>query len=596
VGGRVVYQALIEGERILSYSKAQFAWLETRAANLTSQFGENGILAAVFERIGTANKYCCECGAGDGVFMSNTWPLLTREGWRGLQIEADRDEFLKLARLYAENPAVTCYNHRVTPDGFTCLDSLLDAAHAPRDLDLLVIDVDGQDYHLFNSLLRFRPRVVVVEYDPNAPGLPDVIPPIGGPGQANLQAILRLGVGKLYYPVCATWCNVIFVQQELVHLLADAPALEHPVDDPYTASVRTATKAPMEWPAEDAPRSLKVVAVTSIPQLGHNVNYGCQIEALTPFGIPIRQCYGAYWHQTLSEGIDAVLAQGVDYVLTLDYDVLFTAKHVADLMALAMDHPDADVIVPCLCKREGNGLCAHTKEQDPTKGGVNLNDELIPIQLGHFGLTLFKASAFARLSRPWFLPVPDPTGGWGEGHIDADMNFWLNCEASGLTVMLARHVRVGHIEYMATIPNAADPRQTDYVHVGEWRKWAVKENEAVRERLEQARRAMPELFPKDIEAIAKAAFEAHTKERWDAAHPETQAQWRDRVPDAIAGRGSRDGVPGLEQAIIDAWRARTAPPAVEAPAPVPGIAPDPPVFTPEPVPAPTSKPSKPKTR
>jgi len=461
----------------LKWNKEQFSWLEAKAENYYTQFGEWGILNAIFDRIGTSNQYCLEVGAADGLFLSNSRGFI-EAGWKAILIEKDVDQFQKLNRLYQNwhfKDHVTCLQGVVEATGGLTLDGYLETCDAPNDIDLVVIDIDSADYHIFNSLLKYRPRVVMAEYDPNAD--PDFIPPINGEGQAGMQAIIKLGVGKLYYPIVATWCNVIFVQQDLVHLLVDA-----------APNIPDYPKGKLNVDPEFAlPAAPKVAAVTSIPQLGHNVNFGCQLEALSPFGIGIRQCYGAFWHQALTEGINEVLKQGADYVLTMDYDVLFTSKHIADLMSLALANPDVDVIIPCLAKREGNGLCAHTKEQDATRGGVNLNDELIPIQLGHFGLTLFKASAFDRLQKPWFQATPDEHGGWGEGHVDADMNFWLNCEASGLKVMLARHVRVGHIEYMATIPNAEDPRKTDYVHVGEWRKWAVKENEAVNERLRIAK-------------------------------------------------------------------------------------------------------------
>lgn len=457
-------------------TKQDFAWLERRARNVYSQNGEDGILEAIFERIGTANRWCCECGAADGVFFSNTKRLIDA-GWSAVLIEADAKQYEKLTVTHQGNSAVSCWNYRVTPDKAS-FDEILAHKAAPTDLDLLVIDVDGQDYWLFNSLVKYRPRVVVVEYDPNAD--PDFVPPLNGEGQAGLQAVIRLGVGKRYYPVCATWCNVIFVQQDLVHLVAgEIPVVEQ------RATVML-DDAPVRKP--QAPAAPKVIAVTSIPQLGHNVNYGCQYEALSTFGISLRQCYGAFWHQAISEGIAEVLKQDVDYILTMDYDTLFTAQDVANLVTLAVDNPDVDVIIPCLTKREGNGLCVHTKEQDPTKAGVNLNDPLIPIQLGHFGLTLFKASAFDRLEKPWMMPAPSERGDWGEGHVDADMNFWLNCERAGLNVRLARYVRVGHIEYMATIPNADDPRNTDYVHVGEWRKWAVEQNKAVARRIQEGRK------------------------------------------------------------------------------------------------------------
>lgn len=40
------------------------------------------------------------------------------------------------------------------------LDNILERTPIPRDFDLLSIDVDGVDYHIFDSLRRFIPKVV----------------------------------------------------------------------------------------------------------------------------------------------------------------------------------------------------------------------------------------------------------------------------------------------------------------------------------------------------------------------------------------------------------------------------------------------------
>ena len=32
-----------------------------------------------------------------------------------------------------------------------------------KDLDLLSIDVDGQDYHIFNSLKKYKPKIIIIE-------------------------------------------------------------------------------------------------------------------------------------------------------------------------------------------------------------------------------------------------------------------------------------------------------------------------------------------------------------------------------------------------------------------------------------------------
>lgn len=195
---------------------AQFEWLFDVAYNAYSQGGEDGVLQAIFSVIRPENEWCLECGAADGIFFSNTRRLI-ENGWRGILIEAEEATF---NRLCANNEGfgerVTCVLGKI---GDTHrLDGVLHRCGAPTDIDLVVIDVDGQDYHLFNSLFRYRPRVVVVEYDFNAD--PDFIPAINADGQAGEEAIRNLGCGKLYTEVYRSLTNLIFVRQTLAHLLS----------------------------------------------------------------------------------------------------------------------------------------------------------------------------------------------------------------------------------------------------------------------------------------------------------------------------------------------------------------------------------------
>jgi hypothetical protein len=193
-----------------------FAWLEERAYNTYSQFGEDGIIEAVFERIGIANNWCVECGASDGIFFSNTRQLIVN-GWRAVLIESDKAAFRRLTENCAAfGGRVHCLCETV--DAKNRLEPILAGCGAPADIDLAVIDVDGQDYYLFNSLLRYRPRVVIVEYDPHADS--DFIPDLGGAGQAGLSALHRLAFGKFYTPVYQNFCNAVFVRQPLCRLLS----------------------------------------------------------------------------------------------------------------------------------------------------------------------------------------------------------------------------------------------------------------------------------------------------------------------------------------------------------------------------------------
>ena len=62
-------------EKSKVFSKNQF--LLNYRKNVTSQFGEDGIIEKIFEIIPEQNHWCVECGAGDGKALSNSFNLIT---------------------------------------------------------------------------------------------------------------------------------------------------------------------------------------------------------------------------------------------------------------------------------------------------------------------------------------------------------------------------------------------------------------------------------------------------------------------------------------------------------------------------------------
>jgi hypothetical protein len=131
--------------------------------NVFSQFGEDGIIEAIFGAIGETTRWCCEFGAWDGLHLSNTRRLVDA-GWHAVLIEADPHKFAELRQNNASNPRVTPVRAMVDSEG-NRLEGILAGAGAP-ELDLLVIDIDGPDYEIFESL-EIRPRVICVEVVPH---------------------------------------------------------------------------------------------------------------------------------------------------------------------------------------------------------------------------------------------------------------------------------------------------------------------------------------------------------------------------------------------------------------------------------------------
>ena len=194
-------------------------FLYGKESNVNSQFGEDGLLASLFGRIGTENRWCFECGASDGVWYSNT-KALRDAGWSAVLIERDARMIADL-RLAAANDM----NSRVVAmeiDSNLPLDDVLAMSESPYDPDLGVIDVDGQDYWLWRDMAVSRPRVMVVEYCYR--NRTAVVPKRGAPHrdaenqpqQAGLDAIRELGVEKGYRAVAATPCNLLFVREDVI--------------------------------------------------------------------------------------------------------------------------------------------------------------------------------------------------------------------------------------------------------------------------------------------------------------------------------------------------------------------------------------------
>ena len=117
-----------------------------------SQNGEDGVLAEILARIDVAHRFFVEFGIQDGT-EGNCVLLADVEGWSGLFIEANPDDHKRLATKYAATPAVSTINAYVSPEN---IETILRDATTPPDLDVLSIDIDGQDTGCGRQSTRIR--------------------------------------------------------------------------------------------------------------------------------------------------------------------------------------------------------------------------------------------------------------------------------------------------------------------------------------------------------------------------------------------------------------------------------------------------------
>lgn len=205
--------------------------LERYGYKVYSQNDEDGIIEEIFSRIGTTNKYFIEFGVQNGL-ESNTHYLL-HKGWQGLWIEGSSlycSEIQYRFRPVIENKKLCITNAFITRDNINHLIG----ENVRGEIDLLSIDIDGNDYHVWKAIDVINPRVVVIEY--NAKFTPDVEWVMGYCENhvwkcddwhgASLKALENLGREKGYQLVGTniSGSNAFFVRNDLTGNLFYLPA------------------------------------------------------------------------------------------------------------------------------------------------------------------------------------------------------------------------------------------------------------------------------------------------------------------------------------------------------------------------------------
>lgn len=203
-------------------------------SNITSQGGENGIVTAILGAIGLRSRFAVEFGGFDATDLSNIHPLWVNEGFTGVLIEGDRAVHAKIARQIEQITArgakgrCTALHRWVRPQGPDSLDAILSGlgppfGPVPADIDVMSIDIDSTDYLVWKGLEKFRPRVVLIEYNCTIPPPYEIAGVEGGiPVGCSASALVSLGQQKGYTLVAVTEFNCVFVQNADAHHFAEA--------------------------------------------------------------------------------------------------------------------------------------------------------------------------------------------------------------------------------------------------------------------------------------------------------------------------------------------------------------------------------------
>jgi len=182
------------------------------AKDVNTTNGEDGIIKKILEVLPNKNYQCVEFGAWDGLKGSNTKRLIDEDGFYGVLIEGNQYRYRHLTENYG-NKRVLAINKYVGFGTDDNLDAILSNTPISRDFDFLSIDIDGNDYHVWAATTVYRPKAIVIEFNPSIPlGIEFIQPPDPKTSYgSSLDALVSLGRRKSYELVVVQRFNAYFV-------------------------------------------------------------------------------------------------------------------------------------------------------------------------------------------------------------------------------------------------------------------------------------------------------------------------------------------------------------------------------------------------
>ncbi|HOQ41347.1 MAG TPA: hypothetical protein PLG94_04080 [Smithellaceae bacterium] len=224
-----------------------------------SQFEEDGILLYIFAAIKAPHRTFIDIGAGDGI-NSNCANLAVNFGWDGLFIDGNPVNVKRGKKYYATHPDTWAYPPKFV-QAFVQrenINQLIESAGFAGRVDLLSIDIDGNDYWIWDALSVVEPRVVIIETHIEF-GMQNIVVPYDKdycyPGRhpdyygASPTAMEKLGKKKGYRLVGAMnyGFNTIYVKNGIGEDILPEVTVEHVMRHPRNVERQKLFEAIKDW-------------------------------------------------------------------------------------------------------------------------------------------------------------------------------------------------------------------------------------------------------------------------------------------------------------------------------------------------------------
>jgi hypothetical protein len=149
----------IEGRQLIAKDTSHFSSYEFQ---IYSQWGEDGIIQYILSRVNIEHSVFVEFGV-ENYMEANTRFLLVNDNWSGLVIDGDQDNInsIKQDSIYWKyNLKAECAF--IDKDN---INELIRSNGITGDIGILSVDIDGNDYWVWDAINVIKPRIVICEYN-----------------------------------------------------------------------------------------------------------------------------------------------------------------------------------------------------------------------------------------------------------------------------------------------------------------------------------------------------------------------------------------------------------------------------------------------
>ena len=245
------YQELLKNKTLPTLNSTGF--------RVFSQFEEDGMLLYIFSIIGMTQKKFIEIGSDDGV-NSNSANLYFNFGWQGLFIDGNPTSIKRGKKFFQKYPHPWFYKPK-----FKCakvtrenINSLIEQQGFTGEVGFLSIDIDGNDYWIWDAIDVIAPQVVMIETHVEF-GMHDIVVPYDpnyfAPGKhpiyhgASPVAMNKLGEKKGYRLIGANELgfNFIFVKNGIADDELQKVSVESVLTHPSVAESYQSFEEIKDW-------------------------------------------------------------------------------------------------------------------------------------------------------------------------------------------------------------------------------------------------------------------------------------------------------------------------------------------------------------